>query len=44
MIEPEFYLPVIPTVLINGIIGIGTGFSTYIPSFSPKDIIDNLKI
>ena len=27
-IEPEFYIPIIPMVLINGTQGIGTGFST----------------
>lgn len=37
-IEPEFYLPVIPLVLINGALGIGTGFSTNIPCFNPRDI------
>jgi DNA topoisomerase-2 len=39
MIEPEFYLPIIPTVLINGIIGIGTGFSCNIPCYNPQEII-----
>ena len=43
MIEPEYYVPVIPTVLVNGAIGIGTGFSTNIPCYDPKEIIDNLK-
>lgn len=43
IVEPEYYVPVLPMVLINGSEGIGTGFSTYIPSFSPQDIIDNLK-
>lgn len=42
-IEPEFYVPVIPTILVNGAIGIGTGYSTSIPSYNPKDIIVNLK-
>lgn len=42
-IEPEWYLPILPMVLINGAHGIGTGFSTHIPSFNPKDIIYNLK-
>lgn len=42
-IEPEWYLPVLPMVLVNGAHGIGTGFSTHIPSFNPKDIIFNLK-
>jgi DNA topoisomerase-2 len=37
-IEPEFYLPVIPLVLVNGALGIGTGFSTNIPCFNPRDI------
>ena len=42
-IEPEYFVPVIPTVLINGTEGIGTGFSTNIPPFNPRDIIDNMK-
>jgi DNA topoisomerase-2 len=37
-IEPEFYIPVIPMLLVNGGIGIGTGFSTNIPCYNPKDI------
>lgn len=41
-IEPEFFLPIIPMILVNGSIGIGTGFSTNIPSFHPIQIIDNL--
>lgn len=41
-IEPEYFLPIIPLVLVNGAEGIGTGFSTFIPSFNPKDIINNL--
>ena len=39
IIEPEFYVPIIPTVLINGIIGIGTGFSCNIPCYNPQEII-----
>jgi len=42
-IEPEFYIPIIPMILVNGAVGIGTGYSTNIPSYSPKLIIDNLK-
>lgn len=42
-IEPEYYVPTIPTLLVNGSTGIGTGFSTNIPSFNPKDIINNVK-
>ncbi len=42
-IEPEFYVPIIPTLLVNGASGIGTGFSTNIPSFNPKDIANNVR-
>ncbi len=41
-IEPEYYAPIIPMILVNGATGIGTGFSTDIPSFNPIEIIDNL--
>ena len=42
-IEPKTYAPIIPMILINGSEGIGTGFSTFIPPFNPKEIITNLK-
>jgi DNA topoisomerase II len=42
-IEPEYYMPIIPMVLINGSQGIGTGWSTDIPKFNPLDIIKNIK-
>jgi DNA topoisomerase II len=42
MIEPEFYMPVMPTILINGSEGIGTGFSSNIPSFNPEDVKENI--
>jgi len=38
-IEPEYYIPIIPMILVNGGVGIGTGFSTNIPQFNPEDII-----
>lgn len=41
-IEPEYMLPIIPMVLVNGCEGIATGYSTYIPPYNPNDIIDNL--
>ena len=41
-IEPEYYIPIIPFVLCNGISGIGTGFSSSIPPFNPKDIVQYL--
>ncbi len=42
-IEPTFYVPVIPMVLVNGAQGIGVGWSTNIPNFNPLEIIDNLR-
>ncbi|AGE49238.1 DNA topoisomerase II [Acanthocystis turfacea Chlorella virus Br0604L] len=42
-IEPEYYVPTIPFLLVNGSSGIGTGFSTNIPAYNPKDIVDNVK-
>ena len=42
-IEPEYYAPIIPMILVNGSQGIGTGFSTKIPPYNPMDIINNLK-
>ncbi|KIK52213.1 hypothetical protein GYMLUDRAFT_1029287 [Collybiopsis luxurians FD-317 M1] len=43
LIEPEFYMAVVPMVLINGAEGIGTGWSTNIPSFNPINIILNIQ-
>lgn len=42
-IEPMFYAPVIPMILINGIKGIGTGYSSSIEPCNPRDVIDNIK-
>jgi DNA topoisomerase-2 len=41
-IEPEFYVPIIPMVLVNGAQGIGTGFSTTILQYNPVQLIDNI--
>jgi len=41
-IEPEFFVPVLPMVLVNGTEGIGTGFSSYVPPFNPEDIKANI--
>ena len=38
-IEPITYYPIIPMILVNGALGIGTGYSTSIPSYNPLDII-----
>ena len=42
-VEPIFYAPIIPMILVNGSKGIGTGFSTDIMSYDPLQIIGYLK-
>lgn len=42
MIEPVFYAPVIPMILVNGTDGIGTGYSTNVPPCNPRDIYENI--
>jgi len=43
MVEPEHYLPVLPMLLVNGCVGIGTGFSTDIPPYNPTDLLRVLR-
>jgi DNA topoisomerase-2 len=42
-VEPIYYAPIIPMVLVNGSNGIGTGFSTNIMCYNPIQIIQYLK-
>ena len=42
-VEPRFYAPIIPMILVNGSKGIGTGFSTDILPYNPLEIIEYLK-
>ena len=42
-IEPKYYLPIIPNVLVNGCEGIGTGWSSNIPCFNPHEIVESIK-
>ena len=43
LVEPEYYLPIIPTILVNGTDGIGTGWSTNIPCYNPRELVDAIK-
>ena len=43
LVEPTFYAPVVPMVLINGTKGIGTGFSTDIMCHNPLQVIDYIR-
>jgi len=42
-IEPKWYLPIMPIVLINGCHGVGTGYSTHVPQYNPLDILKNIR-
>lgn len=42
-VEPEYYMPVLPLLLVNGSIGIGTGFSTEVLPHSPRDLVSALR-
>jgi DNA topoisomerase-2 len=43
LVEPETYFPVVPLLVINGCIGIGTGFSTDIPPHNPEEVVGLLR-
>jgi DNA topoisomerase-2 len=42
-IEPVFYYPIIPMLLVNGATGIGTGYSSTVPNYSVTDIIGAIR-
>jgi DNA topoisomerase-2 len=42
-IEPKWYAPILPMILVNGSDGIGTGWSSSVPTYNPVEIIANIK-
>jgi len=42
-VEPEYYVPVLPMILVNGAEGIGTGFSCYVPPYDVEVIKHNIQ-
>lgn len=42
-IEPLYYVPIVPMALINGCEGIGTGWSSSVPTYNPRELIANLR-
>lgn len=42
-VEPEYYMPVLPLLLVNGSVGIGTGYSTEVLPHSPRDLVAALR-
>lgn len=43
MVEPEYYAPIIPMLLVNGTDGIGTGWASKVPQFNPLDLVKIIK-
>ena len=41
-VEPLFYAPILPMLLVNGAHGIGTGWSTSVPAHNPLHIVEAL--
>ncbi|KAM9838362.1 DNA topoisomerase 2-beta isoform 2-T2 [Aulostomus maculatus] len=41
-VEPEWYIPIIPMVLVNGAEGIGTGWACKISNYDPREIVNNI--
>jgi DNA topoisomerase-2 len=42
-VEPEFYAPIVPMILVNGAEGIGTGFSCYVPPYDIEIVKHNIQ-
>ncbi|GCB74640.1 hypothetical protein scyTo_0003731 [Scyliorhinus torazame] len=42
-VEPEWYIPIIPMVLVNGADGIGTGWACRIPNYDVREIVNNIR-
>ncbi|XP_041029367.1 DNA topoisomerase 2-alpha isoform X2 [Carcharodon carcharias] len=42
-VEPEWYIPIIPMVLVNGADGIGTGWACKIPNYDVREIVNNIR-
>ncbi|KAM7381870.1 hypothetical protein PAMA_012632 [Pampus argenteus] len=41
-VEPEWYMPIIPLVLINGADGIGTGWASKMPNYDIREVVSNI--
>jgi DNA topoisomerase-2 len=41
-VEPEYYAPIVPMILVNGAEGIGTGFSCFVPPYDLEIVKHNI--
>jgi DNA topoisomerase-2 len=44
ILEKSHYIGIIPMVLVNGVIAIGSGYSTSIPSYNPLTLIEWIRV
>jgi len=44
LIEPYYYVPVVPLLLVNGCVGIGTGWMCSVPQFALKEVIQACRL
>jgi DNA topoisomerase-2 len=42
--EPEFYVPIVPQLLVNGAKGIGTGWASHVPSYNITDLVEAVNL
>ncbi|XP_072216502.1 DNA topoisomerase 2-beta-like [Excalfactoria chinensis] len=42
-VEPKWYIPIIPMVLVNGAEGIGTGWACKLPNYDTREIVNNVR-
>ena len=42
-VEPEWYVPIVPMILINGCSGVGTGWKTSVPMYNPLDVANVMR-
>jgi DNA topoisomerase-2 len=42
-IEPKYFCPIIPMLLVNGTQGIGTGWSTFVPPYNPEEVLNYIR-
>ena len=44
VVEPAYYMPIIPMILVNGANGVASGFATTIPMYNPTHIIQWIRV
>lgn len=42
IVEPKYYLPILPPLLLNGTEGLGTGYASSVFAYNPEDVKQNI--